>query len=108
MRNNSPRSTVHGPRLKITFYGVCFLLAVGLLLSGCAKREIKNIDSNGKNIICFGDSITFGYGVSSGEDYPSILAKMFQYALINAGIDGDTTTEALKRLEYDVLDRIPR
>jgi len=81
---------------------------IGLLgLLGCAKKEIKNIDSGGRNIICFGDSITFGYGASPGEDYPSVLAKLINIPVINAGIDGDNTSEALKRLKPDVLDREP-
>jgi lysophospholipase L1-like esterase len=77
------------------------------VLEGCAKREIKNLDSKGTNIICFGDSITFGYGANPGEDYPSALAKMINASVINAGIDGDTSVEALKRLKSDVLDREP-
>jgi len=76
-------------------------------LAGCAQREIKNINSRGKNIICFGDSITFGYGASPGEDYPSALSKLLNGPVINAGIDGDTSSEALKRLKADVLDRAP-
>lgn len=84
-----------------------FHCSIVLLLVGCAKREIKNIDSKGTNIICFGNSITFGYGVGPGEDYPATLTKMIKTPVINAGIDGDTTPEALKRLESDVLDRDP-
>ena len=78
-----------------------------LLLSGCAKREVKNIGSKGKNIICFGDSITFGYGVKPGEDYPTDLAALVVHPVINAGIDGDSSPEALQRLETDVLQRHP-
>jgi lysophospholipase L1-like esterase len=84
-----------------------FYCSVVLLLAGCGKREIKNVDSKGKNIICFGDSITFGYGANEGEDYPTELAKMVDMPVINAGIDGDTSVEAMKRLESDVLDREP-
>jgi lysophospholipase L1-like esterase len=79
-----------------------------MMFCGCAKREIKNINSSGKNIICFGDSITFGYGVNPGEDYPTALSKMVDHPLINAGIDGDTTFEALKRIDSDCLQREPR
>lgn len=79
--------------------------AIGLI--GMRKPEIKNADSRGKNIICFGDSITWGYGVNPGEDFPSILAKMVSFPVINAGIDGDTTQEAIKRLTLDVLEREP-
>jgi len=74
---------------------------------GCAKREIKNIDSKGTNIVCFGDSITFGYGAERGEDYPAELSKMTQIPVINAGIDGDTSTKALIRINPDVLDKEP-
>lgn len=84
------------------------LLAYGVIaLTCCAKKEIKNVNSNGKNIICFGDSITFGYGVKPGEDYPTELAKLVSMPVLNMGIDGDTTSEAVKRLETDVLDRQP-
>ena len=79
-----------------------------MVLGGCAKREIVNRNSTGNNIICFGDSITFGYGVNPGEDYPSLLAKVVPCAVINAGIDGDTTGEAVRRMDSDVLQRDPR
>lgn len=84
-----------------------YFLVLSTLLTGCAKREIKNIDSKGKNIICFGDSITFGYGANPGEDYPAALSNLTNISIINAGIDGDTTIEALNRLNSDVLDREP-
>jgi len=85
-----------------------FYCSIVLLLVGCAKREIKNIDAKGTDIVCFGDSITFGYGAQPGEDYPTALAKMIDLPVINSGIDGDTSSEALKRLKSDILDRNPR
>lgn len=86
--------------LLVTSY---LLLVTGLI--GCAKQEIKNINAKGKGIVCFGDSLTFGYGVEAGEDYPSILAKVSGLPVVNVGIDGDTTTEALRRIKSDVLGR---
>jgi len=90
---------------KNSFYLAVIILIFGL--TACAKREIKNIDAKGAGIVCFGDSITFGYGATPGEDYPSALAKMVNIPVINAGIDGDTTSEALKRVKSDALDRNP-
>ncbi len=90
----------------IRLFAICHLL-LAICLWGCAKREITNIDSQGKTIICFGDSITFGYGVNPGEDYPTALAKMVNLPVINAGIDGDTTNEALKRIATDVFKKEP-
>ncbi len=83
------------------------VLASFFFCFGCAKREIANSHSKGKNIICFGDSITFGYGVLPVENYPTALSKILGKNVINAGIDGDTSGEALKRLKSDVLERDP-
>jgi acyl-CoA thioesterase-1 len=83
----------------------CFLFSV--MSSGCAKREIKNINAKGKNIVCFGDSLTFGYGVERGQDYPAALAKLVDIPVVNAGIDGDVSAEAVKRIDSDILSRNP-
>ena len=84
------------------------LIILGIFLAGCFEPKIKNLDSRGTNIICFGDSITFGYGANPGEDYPSALGKMVKLPVVNAGVDGDTTFAALERLENDVLVKNPR
>jgi len=84
------------------------IIILSILLAGCFKPEIKNLDAQGANIICFGDSITFGYGANPGEDYPSALRKLVKLPVINAGVDGDTTFAALERLENDVLARNPK
>ncbi|MCX5703121.1 MAG: arylesterase [Candidatus Omnitrophica bacterium] len=104
--NKVPSTKYQVPRRKILYIGGA-LLFCAFAFMGCAKREIKNIDSKGKNIICFGDSITFGYGASEGQDYPSALAKMLDIPVINAGIDGDTSIEALRRIKSDILERKP-
>ncbi len=58
-------------------------------------------------IICFGDSLTAGTGADPGMDYPTQLSRMIAKSVINAGVPGDTTTRALKRLQRDVLSRSP-
>jgi len=97
---------IPGHQRKAFLLATCYLLLVACL-NGCAKREIRNIDSRGTVIICFGDSITFGYGAQTQESYPVVLSKMIEIPVINAGIDGDTTTEALRRFDSDVLERDP-
>lgn len=92
------------PRFKIIY----ILLVISLLqLLGCAP-QIANINSTGKDIICFGDSITKGAGSTEGNDYPTLLSDKLNMPVINAGVNGDTTHEALKRIERDVLVRSPR
>jgi len=93
------------------------LVAVAAALIGVASwlawrhvsvGNVRNLDSRGANVIAFGDSLTAGYGVSAGEDYPTRLAAATGITIINAGVSGDTTEGALARLEKDVLPRDPR
>ena len=86
---------------------VLVILFVWLLLPSKYSR-VRNLESNGTNIIAFGDSLTAGYGAAGGEDYPSGLAKLIGREVINAGVSGDTTDAALARLDADVLQHSPR
>jgi acyl-CoA thioesterase-1 len=90
---------------KINFKSLFVILLI--ILCGCARPEIPNLNNKGANIICFGDSITFGYGANPGEDYPTVLSNLVSAPVINAGVDGDTTFEALARIESDVLSKDP-
>jgi acyl-CoA thioesterase-1 len=90
------------PKILLISLVFCFSL-----LSGCESR-IANIRSAGEDIICFGDSLTKGTGSTKGNDYPSVLAGRSGMHVINAGVEGDTTREALKRIEKDVSGHDPR
>jgi len=96
-------------KLKIfVFFGLIVIIGF-IALSVFSQRQVKNISSKGESIICFGDSITFGYGVASGEDYPASLKKLLNNSVvINAGVDGDTSVEGLGRIKSNVLDKNPR
>jgi acyl-CoA thioesterase-1 len=87
-----------------TRYGI-ILLAV--LIAGCS-RGIANLDSAGKTIVCFGNSITEGVGADPDADYPSVLSRKVAWPVINAGVGGDTTADALKRVDQDVLAHEPK
>ncbi|MCJ8165848.1 arylesterase [Pontibacter sp. E15-1] len=57
-----------------------------------------------KNILFFGDSLTAGYGLLSGQSYPSLIQRKLQeegyaYKAINAGLSGDTSASGLQRLD---------
>lgn len=90
--------------------GIFLVLAVVVFLGYrlfFSTPTIKNIHPLGKNIICFGDSLTFGTGAKEGMDYPSQLSRMLSRPIINVGVAGDTTTTALARLQKDVLSQSP-
>ncbi len=54
-------------------------------------------------ILTFGDSLTYGYGVNRAESYPSKLASLTGRHVLNEGVNGDTSTDGLRRLEK-ILD----
>jgi len=89
-------------RIFAVLLSTCFFLG----LTGCNLPEPVTL--SGVNIICFGDSLTFGTGAPPGQSYPTRLSEMIGQQVINAGIPGDTTARALLRLERDVLSRSPR
>jgi acyl-CoA thioesterase I len=54
-------------------------------------------------IVAFGDSLTAGFGADAGKSYPDFLQqeldrRSLRYRVVNAGISGETTTDALARL----------
>jgi acyl-CoA thioesterase-1 len=55
-------------------------------------------------IVAFGDSLTSGRGIEAAQAFPALLQQRlddegFDYAMVNAGVSGDTSTRALRRLE---------
>jgi acyl-CoA thioesterase-1 len=69
-------------------------------------------DSAQDLIICFGDSLTAGLGTDLGQSYPDHLQRLldadgYHYHVVNAGISGNTTKDALARLPL-VLARHPQ
>ena len=55
-------------------------------------------------IVAFGDSLTAGTGASKEFSYPSQLSQMLGIPVINAGVPGETASDALRRLP-SVLNR---
>ena len=54
-------------------------------------------------IVCFGDSLTAGFGLDPGRSYPDLLQGEFdrkghRYRVVNMGVSGDTTQDGLARL----------
>ncbi len=85
-------------------------LAVLALLAGGCRRSwtITNAHPSGANVIAFGDSLTEGYRVGPGEGWPEQLSAIVGRPILNRGVSGNTTGDALARLEHDVLSQDPR
>lgn len=70
--------------------------------------RVKNLDSRGSTIVAFGDSLTAGVGASEETNYPARLGALTGLTIVNAGVSGDTTEDALARIQDDVLAQRPR
>ncbi|WP_179347656.1 arylesterase [Winogradskyella pacifica] len=75
-------------------------------LSEIQTEEIVATDSNTKTILCFGDSITAGYGLDDTNDaFPSVLQQKIDgldlnYTVINSGLSGETTAGGKGRIDW--------
>jgi acyl-CoA thioesterase-1 len=56
-------------------------------------------------VVVLGDSITSGYDLNPEEAYPALLQEKIKaagldYAVVNAGLSGDTTSGGLRRVDW--------
>jgi acyl-CoA thioesterase-1 len=62
-------------------------------------------------ILCFGNSITAGYGLDPEQAYPNVLSQIlkrkgYNYSVINAGLSGETSAGGLSRINWILRDKI--
>lgn len=77
----------------------CTGLAV--LLAACGKQPAAVRGSAvppGATVLALGDSITFGTGAPPEAAYPAVLAGLTGWAVVNGGVPGHTSAQALERL----------
>lgn len=74
------------------------LLVLVMLLAACGKEEKEAALPSGTVVLALGDSLTAGAGVNPEEAWPDLLAKKTGWEVVNGGVSGDTSADALKRL----------
>ena len=92
------------------FYKIAFLFILTIScifsLNSCQSKfdYVTNINSGtGEKILALGDSITAGYGLKQEQAYPYLLGQKINLPIINRGVSGDKTADALSRLSEDIL-----
>jgi acyl-CoA thioesterase-1 len=76
------------------------LAPLGLaLLSACGAKKPKTLPvPSGANVLALGDSLTAGVGTSPENAFAPLLAAHTGWQVVNAGISGHTSAQALARL----------
>ena len=101
---NSLRHLVKNILLSVAIAG-CIIA-----LNSCNSNldNITNLNSgSGEKILVLGDSITAGYGLKAEQAYPYFLSQKIDLPVVNQGVSGDTTADALARLSEDILTTKP-
>jgi acyl-CoA thioesterase-1 len=83
------------------------VVSIGLLLLGSLVFNCRAWAADRRVLVCYGDSITAGYGLQSGQSYPDFLQQKldslgFHYKVDNQGTSGATTKDAVANLQ-DIL-----
>ncbi|MDO9541167.1 MAG: SGNH/GDSL hydrolase family protein [Kiritimatiellia bacterium] len=94
---------------RASWRGLCVFVPIFLisfLISGCEDSQSHLADGHdfGTNnpyvYVAFGDSITYGTGVTAKDSYPTKLAIMMQRTVINEGYPGAESSDGADSVQY--------
>jgi len=82
-----------------------------LVLAGCdrPKTAAQPVPA-GATVLALGDSLTYGTGTGAAPQaaYPAVLAGLTGWNVVNAGVPGDTSAQALARLPELLAEHRPQ
>jgi len=85
----------------------CAAPAIGAF-AGCGRRKpLGRVVPAGSIVLALGDSLTFGTGATPETSYPTVLAGLSGWQIVNAGVPGDTSAQALARLPVLLQEHKP-
>lgn len=76
------------------------LMTASALLAACSRKATLTSQpvSTGSTVLALGDSLTSGVGANAETAYPTVLQELTGWQVVNAGVSGNTTGQALARL----------
>jgi acyl-CoA thioesterase I len=94
----------------------CFIFGLAVALPGCDRPSVEtpanrqpssSTDSTADRptVMFLGTSLTAGFGIDPEQAYPALIQKKIDsagldYQVINAGLSGETSAGALRRVEW--------
>ena len=74
------------------------LVALLLALTACGGKPKETPLPSGTKVVALGDSLTAPHGVQPQEAWPMLLGQKTGWQVINGGVSGNTSADALTRL----------
>ena len=74
-----------------------------IVVMGCSNTPTEQVLPAGSNVVALGDSLTYGYGATSENAYPNVLADLSNWQVANEGINGNTSRDVLARVDGVIL-----
>jgi acyl-CoA thioesterase-1 len=96
-RKTSMRQAMTIPR-NCSLRQLVLLVAAIVLIAACSAKPKEQALPAGSQVLALGDSLTQGAGVTLEQAWPDLLARKTGWVVVNGGVNGDTSEEALQRL----------
>ncbi len=78
--------------------GRCLRVLLLLAVAACGGGAKETALPAGARVLALGDSLTAPHGVQPQEAWPALLGQKTGWTVINGGISGNTSAQALERL----------
>ena len=84
-------------RRRALMAGLALLAAAPLAACGRKAPRGQAVPPDA-TVLALGDSLTSGVGASADTAYPAVLQRLTGWKVVNGGVSGDTSAQALERL----------
>ncbi len=91
-------------KLYLIIAGIFIFLIYQIVSQYGGLYPIVNFPPKGPIIVALGDSLTLGVGASTPDNgYLGVLERRLGITIVNRGVSGNTTADALARIDTDII-----